>query len=133
MTGENNKQHSETFSMDDFLSSRAMMTPAIAGTAVTTITAVMVSQFDLPGDWSVLVLSMLFGLLTWADKTVAWLQRMVLYLINSTTILVFAIGLNEAGMTASGYADRENCPEAVERGVERGQEPPPKKFFQPWF
>ena len=110
-----------------------MMTPAIAGTAVTTITAVMVSQFDLPGDWSVLVLSMLFGLLTWADKSVAWLQRMVLYLINSTTILVFAIGLNEAGMAASGYADWENCPEAVERGVERGQEPPPKKFFQPWF
>jgi hypothetical protein len=133
MTEDNNRQLAETLSMNDFLSSKAMMTPALAGTAVTTITAIMVSQFDLPGNWSVLVLSMVFGLLTWADKTVPWLQRMGLYLINSATILVFAIGLNEAGMAASGYADRENCPEAVERGYERGKEPPAKGFFQPWL
>lgn len=130
MTEENSRQQAETFSMDDFLSSKAMMTPAIAGTAVTTITAIMVSQFGMPGNWSVLGLSMVFGLLTWADKTVPWLQRMVLYLINSATILVFAIGLNEAGMAASGY---DNCPEPVERDFERGAEPPPKEFFQPWF
>jgi hypothetical protein len=128
MTGENSSEHAETFSLDDFLTSKSMLTPAIAGTAVTTITAILVSQFGLPGNWSVLALSLVFGMLTWADKTVPWLQRLVLYLINSATILVFAVGLNEAGMAASGYND---C--RVERGFERGVEQRPKDFFQPWF
>jgi hypothetical protein len=128
MTEEAKKNGSEaTFSLDDFLTSKSMLTPAVAGTAVTTITAVLVSNFGLPGNWSVLILSLVFGLLTLADKSVPIIKRLVLYLINSTTILVFAIGLNEAGMSASGYDDCP-VPRIIERGVER-----PKDFFQPWF
>lgn len=119
--------------MDDFLNSKAMLTPAISGTAVTTITAILVSQFGLPGNWCVLGLSLMLGLLTWADKAVPVVQRMVLYLINSSTIMVFAIGLNEAGMAASGYDNNQNCPDIVERGIERGEKPAPEGFFQPWF
>jgi len=128
MTEEiNNSESEKGFSLDDFLTSKSMLTPAVAGTAVTTITAVLVSNFGLPGKWSVLILSLVFGLLTLADKSVPVLKRLVLYLLNSTTILVFAIGLNEAGMTASGYNDCP-VPRTFERGVER-----PKDFFQPWF
>jgi hypothetical protein len=128
MTEDVKKSEPEaTFSLDDFLTSKSMLTPAIAGTAVTTITAVLVSNFGLPGKWSVLILSLIFGLLTLADKSVPILKRLVLYLLNSTTILVFAIGLNEAGMAASGYDDCP-VPRTFERGVEK-----PKDFFQPWL
>jgi hypothetical protein len=119
--------------MDDFLNSKAMMTPAISGTAVTIITAILVSHFGLPGNWCVLGLSLALGLLTWADKAVPVVQRMVLYLINSSTIMVFAIGLNQAGMAASGYDNKLNCPEIVERNIKRGEKPASEKFFQPWF
>ncbi|MGD8910507.1 MAG: hypothetical protein PVI92_14275 [Chromatiales bacterium] len=114
--------------MADFITANSVLTPAVVGTGVTTITAILVSQFGLPGNWSALALSMIFGLLTWADKTVPWLKRLALYLINSLTILVFAIRLNEAGMATTGYDD---CP--VKRIYDRVPDTRPREFFKPWF
>lgn len=115
--------------MDDFLKSKAMMTPGVAGAMTTMITGTLVSQFGLPGNWTGLVISLLMGLAVWADKSVVIYQRIVFYLINSLTIYAVAIGVNTAGMAISHGEEGIKAPPAIERSVPDDQ----KKFFQDWF
>ncbi len=116
--------------MDEFLHSKSMLTPGVAGAGTTLITATLASQFGLPGNWTGLVVSLLFGLSIWADKRIVIYQRVVFYLLNSMTIFAVAIGLNTAGMQIN---------KAEERGVPRlGQEEThtpaeQQQFFQDWF
>ncbi len=115
--------------MDDFLKSKAMMPPGVAGALTTMITGTLVSQFGLPGNWTGLVISLLLGLAVWADKSVAIYYRIIYYIINSLTIYAVAIGVNTAGMAISYSNERISDPPVVERKVPPGQE----RFFQEWF
>jgi hypothetical protein len=117
--------------MDGFFDSKTVqtMTPGVAGAMTTTITAMLVGQFGLPGNWTSLALSMLFGAAVWADKSAAIFNRIIFYIINSLTILAVAVGLNTAGMVVNQAAERSVDPPAIERGVP-AQSP---SFFQDWF
>lgn len=115
--------------MDDFLNSKAMMTPGVAGTVTTMITGTLVSQFGLPGNWTGLIISLLLGLAVWADKSVAIYYRLVYYIINSLTIYAVAIGVNTAGMAISYSNERISDRPAIERHVPADQE----RFFREWF
>ena len=83
-----------------------MLTPGVAGTTTTMITGTLVSQFGLPGNWTGLVISLLFGLSVWADKSVPVYQRIIFYIINSMTIFAVAIGINTAGMVINQPTER---------------------------
>lgn len=115
--------------MDDFLKSKAMMTPGLAGAATTMITGTLVSQFGLPGNWTGLVVSLLMGLVVWIDKSVPVYQRLLFYLIHSMTIFAVAIGVNTAGMEIQHSNRPVSDPAAVERTVPLESE----AFFQKWF
>lgn len=115
--------------MDDFVNSKAMMTPGVAGATTTMITATLSSQFGLPGNWTGMVISLLFGLCVWADKAVAVPQRIIFYIINSFTIFAVAVGLNTAGMVINHKSER-----SVKPVIENGQAlKKPETFFHEWF
>lgn len=115
--------------MDEFLKSKAMMTPGVAGAVTTMITGTLVSQFGLPGNWTGLVVSLLLGLVVWVDKSVAVYHRIIYYLINSMTIYAVAIGVNTAGMAISYGNEPVSDPASIERNVP----PEAERFFQEWF
>jgi len=115
--------------MEDFLSSKAVITPGIAGTTTTLITGTLYSQFALPAKWVGLALSLLFGLTVWADKQVPIYQRMVFYVINSLTIFAVAIGINQAGMAVEMSYRQPKDPTVIERKVP----PESKSFFHDWL
>ena len=115
--------------MDDFFKSKLMLTPGAAGATTTMITATLVSQFGLPGNWTGLVISLLLGLSVWADKSVAIYQRIIFYIVNSLTIFTVALGLNTAGMVVNQKVERFVNPPKIERQVP----PESKAFFQGWF
>ncbi len=86
--------------MEGFISSKAMLTPGIAGATTTMITGTLASQFGIPGTYTSILVSFLLGLVVFSDTVVPLLQRLVLYLINSMIIYTVAIGLNTAGAAA---------------------------------
>lgn len=112
--------------MEEYLNSKAMLTPGVAGATTTTITGTMASVFGWPGSYTALVVSFLLGLLVFSDKTVPLLQRMVLYLVNSMIIFTVSVGLNTAGVAAMQTDEARN--RSVEAAVETEH-----SFFQPWF
>ena len=115
--------------MDDFLKSKAMITPGVAGATTTMITGTLYSQFGLPAKWVGLVFSLLFGLAVWADKEVPFYQRIFFYIINSLTIFAVAIGINQAGMAIEVSTLQSKNPNVIERKVE----PESSSFFHDWF
>ena len=115
--------------MDDFLRSKAMMTPGIAGAATTLISGTLYSQFGLPAKWVGLVVSLLFGLSVWADKTVPFYQRIVFYCINSLTIFAIAIGINTAGLAVERSTEQTQTPPEIVRSIP----PESTSFFHNWF
>ncbi|MFZ0254540.1 MAG: hypothetical protein WAN46_02580 [Gammaproteobacteria bacterium] len=114
--------------VDEFFRSKSMLTPGVAGATAMMITGTLVSQFELPGHITGLLVSFLLGLVVWADKSVPMIQRIVFYIINSLIIFTVAIGMNETGvaMTKSDaqaqYEQRWIPSESQERS-----------FFQSWF
>lgn len=116
--------------MEEFFQSKAMLTPGAAGVTTTMITGTLVSQFGLPGNWTGLVISLLFGLSVWADKSVSVYQRIIFYLINSMTIFAVAIGINTAGLAINQSTERSVDPHVIE---ENHLPADPQKFFQDWF
>jgi hypothetical protein len=115
--------------MDDFLKSKAMITPGVAGATTTMIAGTLYSQFALPAKWVGLVLSLLFGLAVWADKEVPFYMRILFYIINSLTIFAVAIGINQAGMAVEKSTREVKDPPAIERKVE----PESQSFFHNWL
>ncbi len=115
--------------MEDFIKSKAMLTPGAAGATTTMITATLVSQFGLPGNWTGLVISLILGLSVWADKSVAIYQRIIFYIINSLTIFAVALGLNTAGIVVNDKIERSVNPPQIERTVPAESQ----AFFQNWF
>jgi hypothetical protein len=116
--------------MEEFFHSKAMMTPGAVGATTTMITGTLASQFGLPGNWTGLVLSLLFGLSVWADKSVPVYQRIIFYIINSMTIFAVAIGINTAGMVINKSTERKVAPHVIEEKHTPAEQ---QKFFQDWF
>jgi hypothetical protein len=80
----------------EFLNPKSMVTPGVAGGLTMLITNALAKQFDLPGNWTSLMVSFLFGLLVFgAALSIA--QRLVFYVINSLIIFSVAVGANSAG------------------------------------
>ncbi len=113
--------------MQEFLHTKAMLTPGMAGAATTMITGTLVTMFGVPGNWTGLIVSFFLGLLALADKSIPILHRIFFYVFNSLTIFTVAMGFNQAGIVATGqqqqvkYEYRSISPEAS----------PP--FFHNWF
>ncbi len=115
--------------MSDFVNSKAMITPGVCGATTTMITATLASQFGLPGNWTGLVVSLLFGLCVWADKSAAIFHRIIFYIINSFTIFAVAVGLNTAGMVINYKAERSVEPVIEDSAPVKK----PETFFHDWF
>ena len=113
---------------DDFVNSKSMITPGVAGSATTVITGTLVSTFGFPGAITALAVSFFFGLMVLADKTVTIFSKLILYLINSITIFAVSVGLNQSGMA---IIERDQPKSSMERTV--APEDEMKPFFQDWF
>jgi len=121
--------------MNDFVSSKAMITPGVAGSATTTITGTLVSMFGLPGAETALVFSLIFGFMVFADQSVGFLYKILLYIISSMTIFSVAVGLNQSGMAITTSNKTEVV---IERSLapannESSNSPSFQPFFQDWF
>lgn len=108
----------------DFLSSKSMLTPGIAGGLVMLITTALQSQFSMPAAWVALALSFLVGTLVLRDKSTAIWQKAVLYLLNSLIIFSMATGANT---TARAVEDKGPAP-----GFTNGPADS-VAIFKPWF
>ncbi|SEQ96876.1 hypothetical protein SAMN05421690_1004111 [Nitrosomonas sp. Nm51] len=124
--------------MDNFVSSRSMITPGLAGSATTMITGTLVTTFGFPGAVTALIVSFVFGLMALADKSVAAYYKFIFYIINSVTIFSVAVGLNQAGM-AIIERDRQ-APTVEERTLGPAEDEEhdamqaeSRPFFQEWF
>jgi hypothetical protein len=114
--------------MDEYLNSKSMLAPGIAGATTTMITGTLVSQFGFPGNYTALAVSFMLGMVVFSDKTVPVLQRAVFYLVNSMIIFNVAVGLNTAGAAVM------NTNKVQERTVETVPAPEiGMPFFSPWF
>jgi hypothetical protein len=107
--------------LKDFLNSKSMLTPGIAGAITMLVTNTLHIQFDLPHKWVALVLSFLLGTLVFGDKTTPPWQRGIFYLFNSLIIFAMAAGTNAAG---EGLA-----PDTQGNFAEAARE----SFFQNWL
>jgi len=81
--------------MDQFLNSKSMITPGVAGGVVTLIAATLSSQFGLPAKWIALAASLLVALLIFfADQAETVLPRLIILLLNTFIIFSVAVGTN---------------------------------------
>lgn len=113
--------------MEGLLTSKPTLTPLVAGAVTTMITGTLVSQFDLPGKWVVIVVSLVLSLLIRFDKEVVIYQRILFYLLNSLTIFSVAMGINQAGVAATKSMEQHQ--------YERRWVPESEaiSFFHEWF
>lgn len=125
-------------SMDDFVNSKGMITPGVAGSATTMITGTLVSVFDFPGAMTALAISFLFGLLVLTDKSISLLYKCAYYIISSMTIFSVAVGLNHAGVAIVEQDETDST--VLERTLEPeesmqsdSETTPSNRFFQEWF
>lgn len=120
----------------EFLNPKSMITPGVAGGLTMLITNALGSQFDLPGSWTSLTLSFLFGLLVFGATTIPVIQRVLFYVINSLIIFSVAVGTNGAGRdirksdtpSVSLPAGTYTQPVSFKLDFE-----PTNTFFKPWF
>jgi hypothetical protein len=104
----------------EFLNSRAMLTPGAAGATTMILTGSLTMAFQLPGAWTALIISSVFGLLVAAsDHSLPLVQRAIFYVLNSLTIFSVAYGLNSVGFEAQMHT----------RSVDPAFS---ESFFHPW-
>lgn len=115
--------------MDEYLNSKSMLAPGVAGATTTMIAGTMASEFGFPGNYTALLVSFLFGLIVFSDKTVPLLQRLVFYVVNSMIIFTVAVGLNTAGAAATRKAEDDKVQARQVEPEDRMEKP----FFHPWF
>ncbi len=84
--------------MNQFLNSKSMVTPGVAGGVVTLIAGTLSSQFGLPAKWIALLASLLVALLIFfADQAEKLLARLVILVLNTMIIFSVAVGTNVTG------------------------------------
>ena len=114
----------KSIQLTDFLNPNSMITPGAAGGATMIITNTLCSQFDvLPGNWTALALSFLFGSLTFVYSA-SVLKRAVYLVINSLIIFVMAHGSNSIGMSATKRT--ASAPATTQVGVVDERNAPPR-------
>ena len=112
--------------MNEFLRSKSMLTPGVAGGLTTLITATLSSQFNLPAKWTSLLISALLGLLiVWADEELSIPKKIPFFVLNSLIIFSMAVGTNTVGEAATA---RPKPAVALEREPQGG-----KPFFHDWL
>lgn len=131
----------------EFLNPKSMVTPGVAGGLTMLITNALAKQFDLPGNWTGLSVSFLFGLLVFG-AALSLAQRLMFYVINSLIIFSVAVGANSAGQQIQQpQAKTVLVPESqTSQPQTAGLEAPtifqstlsrhtgkPANFFSPWF
>ncbi len=116
--------------MEEFLKSKTTWTPLVAGATTTTLTGTLVSQFGLPGNWTGLAISLVFGLFAWAEADQGLARRVLFYAVNALTIFSVAMGLNSAGMAVSQSPELRDCKARLVRMDEEAGRSP---FFQEWW
>jgi uncharacterized membrane protein len=92
----------------EFLNSKSMLTPGVAGALTLMIATTLGVQFGLPANWTTLGLSFLLGVVVFQDKNTAQLQRVPLYVLNSLIIFSVAVGANTTGRAVSGAAESDD-------------------------
>lgn len=113
--------------MDEFIKSKPMLSSGILGTTTTIITGTLVTQFDLPGNVTAIVVSFILGLLVFTDSSIPYIQRFVFYIIISMIIFTTAMGINEAGVAATKSPEQRQY---EQRGLSDDEG---KDFFHDWF
>src|SRR5262249_7427472 len=67
-------------------------------------------NFNLPRNWTGLVISFLFGVLVLV-QSLPWIQRVALYVLNSLVIFAVALGANTTAVAATHAAALPNFTE----------------------
>jgi hypothetical protein len=89
---------SDGLNLGDFLNPKSMITPGAAGGVTMAITNALCIQFPgLPGNWTALVLSFLFGGAVVFAWTTTLLPRLIYLIINSLIIFMVSAGSNTVG------------------------------------
>ncbi len=88
--------------MKEFLNSKSILTPGVAGGITMLITATLSSQFDLPAKWTALVISGLLGFsIAVVDVNLSRQLRVIFFILNSLIIFSVAVGANTTGNAAA--------------------------------
>jgi hypothetical protein len=115
--------------MEQFLNSKSMITPGVAGAVVTVIVATLSSQFGLPAKWIALVTSVLIALLIFfADQAGKILVRLIILVLNTAIIFSVSVGTNATATAATKPKAQVEQPQ-----FESAPEPTPTPFFHDWF
>jgi hypothetical protein len=109
----------------EFLHSKSMLTPGIAGAITMLITNTLHQQFELPQRWVALGLSLLLGTLVFGDRQTKLWQRGVFYLLNVLIIFSMAVGANAGAKAVT--------PPQPTDPMERTADPGLTGFFQDWL
>ena len=92
----------ETKTVKEFLSSKSVLTPGIAGAITMLITATLSSQFGAPAKWTCLAISGLLGLgIALKDAELSASLRVIFFVLNSLVIFSVAVGVNATGTAAA--------------------------------
>lgn len=119
--------------MDQFLNSKSMITPGVAGGVVTVIAATLSSQFGLPAKWIALTASLLVALLIFfADQIGKVAVRLIILLLNTVVIFSVAVGTN-ATATAAKKPEPPKQTTEFPPFESTAPEPTPTPFFHDWF
>jgi hypothetical protein len=114
--------------MNDFLNSKSMITPGVAGGLVTLIAATASSQFGMPAKWVALIASALIALFIFiSDKAGPVAARMIVFVLNACIIFSVSVGTNTAIVAAKNA--RTTAPPYEEIPAQ----PTPTPFFHQWF
>ena len=115
--------------MNEFLNSRSMVTPGVAGTLVTLFTATLSSQFGLPAKWIALVASVVLALIIFfMDQAGKVFMRILVLLVNACIIFSVSVGTNASVTAAKAPTTIQSNPPFEEAPV-----PTPTPFFHSWF
>lgn len=97
--------------MNQFLNSKSMVTPGVAGGVVTLIAATLSTQFDLPAKWIALGASLLIALLIFfADQVETLLARVIILVLNTMIIFSVAVGTNVTGKAVQAAPQNMDVP-----------------------
>jgi uncharacterized membrane protein len=114
--------------MSDFLNSKSMITPGVAGGVVMLITNTLSSQFGLPAKWIAITVSVLLALLIFfADQGTQIGAKIVVFLLNSVIIFAVSVGTNTVAGAKPATTIQSTPP------TESAPEPTPTPFVHPWF
>jgi purine-cytosine permease-like protein len=113
--------------MSEFLNSKSMITPGIAGAVVTLVAGTLASQFGVPAKWTALAVSVLLALMVFfGDKVNKVSHRAVAFVLNALIIFSISVGANTS-ITSAKAPPKQPPP------FETAPAPTPTPFFHDWF